>query len=535
MHLGFEKGNVGSGMMPSTLNRRWMFIALFLFAFLRGALYASFLPPWGLVDEEQHFDYIKRLAEYQTVPIANQTFLSPEVIASLFETKRWEKFHWQTPRSSNPLDLGLEGYSYEGYQPPLFYLANVPLYLALPDSILLKLYGLRLAMVLASLLTIWIAIRLSEDFFPGVPLLPYVVGLVLSVIPERTMATSRLNNDVLLEVLGALLAWISVQTVLHGITAQRARLLGVVLGLGMLTKVSIVAFVIALVFVYWLRRQDGDWIRNLLWTLGLAIIITAPSVIYNLQIYGDWSGFRAFQQLNESFKVFQHPPLSCVTLVTAWWDLFRHFWVIWWHGALPGFNPVLLVPYFTTFLVSVIAVAGLVKYLHKARHYQFEKRVWSLWLFITLIIAYAVLVVKGFFDGMFPVIQGRFLLPVIVPIIIMLVWGVWQFPQRFIMSSALLGVLVLVDGIYLFGKLVPYFYYWSAFFKEASPLPYAWTGWQSAWNIFLPRLLGDKPEGMGVVLLILVIAYILLLIIMTWIWGILHNASNSAITQPGLD
>src|SRR5258707_13519757 len=117
----------------------WILLMILVLALLRGGLYASYLPPWGLVDEEQHLHYVQYLAEHQAIPVVGQTYLSAEIIDSLFATHRWEIFHWPGPPSHAPESMGLEGYSYEGYQPPLAYLALVPIYWLLPGDILTKL------------------------------------------------------------------------------------------------------------------------------------------------------------------------------------------------------------------------------------------------------------------------------------------------------------------------------------------------------------------------------------------------------------
>ena len=45
------------------LSTRTALAYLLLLAFLHGALYALFLPPWGLIDEAQHLHYIQYIAE----------------------------------------------------------------------------------------------------------------------------------------------------------------------------------------------------------------------------------------------------------------------------------------------------------------------------------------------------------------------------------------------------------------------------------------------------------------------------------------
>src|SRR5688572_7592509 len=93
---------------------------LMLVAFFHGALYAAFLPPWGLIDEAQHLHYIQYIAEAQRLPVAGDLYLSEEIVDSLFATRRWETFHWTPPPAPDPQVMGLEGFSYEAYQPPLF-------------------------------------------------------------------------------------------------------------------------------------------------------------------------------------------------------------------------------------------------------------------------------------------------------------------------------------------------------------------------------------------------------------------------------
>src|SRR3989304_130835 len=99
-----------------------LMLSILLLGLFHGGLYASFLPPWGLIDEEQHVHYIQSLAVHQEIPLVGKTYLSQDIVDSLFETRRWEVFHWPTPQSRDPRAMGLEGHSYEGYQPPLFYL-----------------------------------------------------------------------------------------------------------------------------------------------------------------------------------------------------------------------------------------------------------------------------------------------------------------------------------------------------------------------------------------------------------------------------
>ncbi|MFQ5987323.1 MAG: glycosyltransferase family 39 protein, partial [Dehalococcoidia bacterium] len=211
-----------------------LILALYL---IRGAIYATMLPPWDLIDEEQHFHYIQHIAEEHKLPVLGETYLSSEVVSSLFSTKRWMVHHWPSPDSEDPRRMGLEGFSYEAYQPPLFYFIGAALYLLLPDDTLSQLYCLRFAALAMGAMTVLLAYFTAAEISPSNKLLVYGVPLIITLIPEHTAAVSRLNNDVLLEVVASAAFLVLVRYVKG---AMRSTIwLGFLLGLGILTKATV--------------------------------------------------------------------------------------------------------------------------------------------------------------------------------------------------------------------------------------------------------------------------------------------------------
>jgi hypothetical protein len=83
-------------------------------------------------------------------PVAGQDFLSPPVVAAIIHTGRWAAYDWPHPNSARPQDWGLEGYSYEGNQPPLFYLKLAPVYRLIRTDTVAKLFSLRLVLLALS-------------------------------------------------------------------------------------------------------------------------------------------------------------------------------------------------------------------------------------------------------------------------------------------------------------------------------------------------------------------------------------------------
>ena len=479
-------------------------LVILLLAVSRGGLYASLMPPWGLIDEEQHFDYVQSLAERGTIPTVGETYLSPEIIKSLFETQRWTAFHWPTPPSPDPKDMGLEGYSYEGYQPPLYYALLAPLYAVLPGGVLLKLFALRWVTVGLSLLAVWMVYRIASELFPDDKLLPFLAAALLVVIPERTASISRLNNDVLVEVFATALIWVCTRVLLQGLTPRRSLLLGALLGLGFLAKSSMAVLIAPLLVVLWLNRRTAHWLRCTIYMAGVAGLIAAPFVARNLWLYGDLTGMAGFKQITN----FAAPSLTLLGVVRAAIDLFRHLWLVWWKGALPGNNIVVLAIHALLALICGLSLLGLWRYRqHQPAQAAGDRRTLVLLVYLVAIGFCALAVLLSYFAGDFPAIQGRFFLPVLAPIVILMSWGLWYVPHGRLIQLATILLLLFADTLSLFANQLPYFYFWSSFFKNGVPQSYEPMPLAHALSLFGTRLLSDKPVGWTLLLTALFVTY----------------------------
>lgn len=478
--------------MWKRLSRRYAlaglgWVSIVLLAVFHGGAYATLLPPWGLIDEEQHVHYIQYLVEHGTPPTVGEVYLSAEVVEGIRRAGRWETFHWAAPAAQDPQGMGLEGHSYEGYQPPLFYILSAPLYLVSPDDILLKVYIIRWEAIGLSLLTVWMAYRWASELFPGQNAIPYFTSLILVLIPERAAAVSRVNNDVLLEVVSMAFVWACTRAMLDGLSLKRSLTIGVLLGLGVLSKMTMGLLAVLLPFLLWKNRKG--WVRH-----GVLIGVTAglliiPLVWHNLWLYGDLTGFAAFRRLNDTFTVIRPPAVTVRTVLTAVWDLFRHFWVVWWKGARAARTPVVEA---ICVLLTVIGGAALWQVVRNLRSDGRLKVAVSAYL--SAIVVYAVAVLMAYFSGRVPVVQGRFFLPVVGPVVLLFAWGVWSMPRGEWVMSFAVGLLMVLGVLSLFGNLLPYFYYWSAFVVQGVPQPYTPPGLRAGWEIFYGRFLHDKPR-----------------------------------------
>lgn len=498
---------------------RVIFAAVLLLGFARGMLYANLLPPWGLIDEEQHLDYILKLAEDRQKPVVGESLLSQEIVDSLFAVRRWETFHWRTPASQTPQDMWIEIYSYEAYQAPLYYFLLAPVYAVLKGTVLFKLFFLRWVTVLLSLVTVWIAVRWAKDLFPDQPYLPLLVGLILVLIPERTMATSRVNNDGLLEVMGAAFLCISTRAIADGLTPSKARWMALFLGLGILTKISMAALGSVVILALWQNRRRADLLRSFCWMVGVLTVLLLPFFLYNLFTYGDLTGSIGFKRLLESAGGMPPPALGAGSLLKTLGNIFMHFWVVWWKGAGVGTTPVLSVLYFLLAGLTLISIAGVVFSMRAApeKNPRWSGRV--VWMYLGVTVIYILALLASYFGGknspaaQVPEVQGRFFLPVVVPVVILFCAGLYAYPRWRWRLITLAGfVLVAVDSLNLFGNLLRYFYYWAWFFQDGQPVAVSVPTLQDGLNLFFTRFWMDKPESIRAVIYMTLPFYVITLV-----------------------
>lgn len=498
----------------SRVCRRGALPVLLLVALLHGLQYAALMPPWGLIDEAQHVDYIAHVAQRQELPIAGKTTLSPEIVNSLFATRHWQIFHWSTPASDAIADLGVVGYSYEAYHPPLYYLLLAPVYLSVPGSILDRLFVLRGATVLLSLATVWLFYRLSRLLSSSTHF-TILATLIFIMLPERTIYVSRVNNDALVELLGCAVCLVAAEAILHSMTRLRAFGLGLLLALGIWTKLSMTFWLLPLTLMalWWWQRPDR-WRWLLPPAIGMAAFIVLA--IRNLLLYGDVIGYSAFHNI---YRI-SAPPVQAAAIVSVILDLFRHFWFIWWKGSQTSSSVFTLVVYLLLAALTggsiVLGVRGLVQMQPMGYiGWRSNRRLALLTLLATAGAVYLSATMYSYFQGVVPVVQGRFLAPAIVVYVLLFAYGWWQHRAgaKVLLLTAFL--LFVVDLALLWGNLLPYHYYWSSVNASVGEFQVAGDAAQLFWS----NLVADKPPQLALLLPLLALTYWIaatLALIMSW-------------------
>jgi 4-amino-4-deoxy-L-arabinose transferase-like glycosyltransferase len=345
--------------------------------------YVFFTPVFYAPDEEPHFKYIQHLAEKKSFPV-------------------------QTTK------LGDASNDWEYNQPPLYYLMATPLFAAASNAFQNQdavVIALRLLSVLLWLGNAWLVLKLAEHLKPDSRFMRVFIVAMVCLLPTYTVISSAINNDNLLTLLGSAMICL---------LATRERsikthvTLGLLLGLGLLTKQSAVIFapMIATLAVFEAFKRRIAWSKagaQLFVIFGIAGLIYLPWALRNWQVYHTFTP--------ENLVVTQIPwPNVFQGIASAAHNLVKTFW------SVAGLSNDIGYPFpaigMLLMVSPVIAFAFESKTLGKSDALFIEEQKPLLFgMVISLLVAVVLVLRFGFQFGMG---QGRHLFPLLFPIALFL-------------------------------------------------------------------------------------------------------------------
>jgi len=342
-------------------------------------------PLWEGYDEFSHFAYIQHLVEEKKIPTF-QDYFSNEIVYTLDKTPMPHTLLWVPAYSGK--DVLMYHYStywdnfdlkeiqhnrqlissqlfesrinseplvpiYESQQPPLSYFVHVPVYLLFYDQdILTRVFTLRIFSVLLTAVAIIVAYKtislLFDDRFIRIGSLMFLV-----FNPMFTTNISRVNNEALTILLFSVFLYLTVLYLKGKTNTKYVLVIGVVLGLGLLTKSTFMPAVILVPIFIYLKHIQSNTIKprirksQSIKKLGLIFGIMIPMVFwlyFDRLMTGNLSGIRG--QTGIFFWEYIQ------TIFEVSWDVFfytffRTFWGM--YGSSNLFAPS---PFFE--IVSVI-------------------------------------------------------------------------------------------------------------------------------------------------------------------------------------
>jgi 4-amino-4-deoxy-L-arabinose transferase-like glycosyltransferase len=288
--------------------RKHLLVFAYLAAVVPALLMAVTQPVWSVIDEAQHFDFIVQLG-HGVYPIADQTLISADTILVSKSTGVFRAFYLPgTYPSPDLTDIGppppsmspranaawmarhLWQLSHESVQTPIYYLSMVPIWWT-ADKLggpLAAIYTLRTvnALILAALAPM--AVIVARALAPARPDVAVVAALFAILLPGLDLNGTRVSNDALAASIGGLIVLLAVRWAGDGWTWRRAALMGVLLGVGMMVKLTLAGLIPALVLSALWARSSGRHsnVGRLTLSGAIAFVCLVPWLLLNLQQYG---------------------------------------------------------------------------------------------------------------------------------------------------------------------------------------------------------------------------------------------------------
>jgi 4-amino-4-deoxy-L-arabinose transferase-like glycosyltransferase len=277
------------------------FFLIILIVYLGLAVgYAVVMPLGEAPDEADHYAYVVYLGQNRHLPegpMVTQGKHPPLYHATAAALTAWTGLDFDFLRS-NPDALPLEP-----GKPPNFFvhttLESFPW-----RSGALAMHLARFLSVLLGAITVWATWRLGMEVFPDRPAIGLLAAAFLAGLPGFLFISGSLSNDNAAGAFGALAILLCAMTMRRGLSSGRTALLGVVLGLGLLSKVGVLALwplvALAVGGAWWTadrpRRSLPLLAGHLALAWGIGLLIASPWLLRNWRLYGDplaWDLVRA--------------------------------------------------------------------------------------------------------------------------------------------------------------------------------------------------------------------------------------------------
>jgi len=448
--------------------RRWL--GLILLAYLAlGTVYSLVTPVLEASDEFKHYPYTQYVQTHRDLPV-----LDPETCLESPEECPWLQDGGQPPAyyvlmaavtswidtSDLPQVRWMNWHAFIGDPGQV---CNKNLVIHLPERERFPWRGSVLAIHLIRFLTlglgagtVLLTYLLARDLLPGEDdSLPLGAAALTAFNPMFLFVNSAVNNDALTAFVGCLNLLLFVRLVRDGLQAplplRRYGLVGLTVGLFLLTKLSGLAALILLAFLLtWLslrRRSLRPLLVGLPIVVGIAALISGWWFLRNWRLYGDPTGlnvFVAIQGVRPGVPTLRDWLDEFVTFRWTYWGLF---------GAVDVMAPRWVYTFFD--LLSLAGLAGLLVWAIRPAHPDHRPAplwwipaLWALVLFVSVLR----------WTWIYFSFQGRLVFPDIAGISTLLTVGLRRWvPRRHrpALTGGLSAFLFILAGALPFVSILP--------------------------------------------------------------------------------
>jgi 4-amino-4-deoxy-L-arabinose transferase-like glycosyltransferase len=344
-----------------------MFIAL-------GTTYSLVTPIFEVPDEICHYFFTKHLADGKGLPVQNPEstglwrqegsqpplyYLLGALATFWIDTSDAEDLFWPNPQANigRPLDPGNKNVIVHTERESFPFRGTA-----------LAVHLVRLLSVLLGAGTVFLTYRLALEIFPDHEHLALCAAAINAFIPQFLFISGAVNNDNLITFLSSLALLLLIRSTQYGIRGllilriAYSVLLGLVLGLACLSKLSGLGLLILLAIVLSIEAYRQRSLKPLfggMIALAIALMVAGWWYVRNWTLYGDPTGLNAMLAVVGR----RSPPSSLPEL----WGEFRGLRMSFW--ALFGWFSILVAPAAYAVLdgVSLLALVGLAVWFVRQR------------------------------------------------------------------------------------------------------------------------------------------------------------------------
>jgi 4-amino-4-deoxy-L-arabinose transferase-like glycosyltransferase len=438
--------------MSQQRDRTCQLLALLLLAFVLLATVYSLVVPLGEApDEVPHFTYVRYIGQHGRLPTTteeHEAFQPPLYYALGAAVSFWVEdlpaapfavrtnAYWDPVEPAAPKNLLLhtaaESWPFRGWA--------------------LAWHLVRLVSIALGAVTVWAIYHLGRVLFPQKPAIGLAMAALTAFTPQFLFLSGVVNNDNAATAVSALILWRVAALVREGDGARIRRqslVLGLLLGLGVLSKASLMALVpiagLAMVVAEVRRAGWRAGLRSVLVSgllAGGAMLLVSGWYFYrNWRLYGDPLGWSFLLQVNAP----RQGPLTAEVLVWLFKGTFRSFWLGWIGIA---FDEIV---YWILAAVCLVGLAGFVAWLVRRGSSLDGGQRWALGL-LGLHLAFTLASLLQWTATVLGTDQGRLIYPVLPTVMLILVAG-WAWWVRGRWQNGLLAGLVA--GMFLLALVTP--------------------------------------------------------------------------------
>lgn len=412
-----------------------------------GVSYARTVPPFNNPDEPAHWNFVVHLATTGQLPVLRPGDY-PQALVEQLKSARF------------PPGVPVDSIVYESHQPPLYYaLAALVYKAAVARSVGAAFFAVRLLTVLFGAALVAVTYLLARKLEPSQPALWVGASAVVALLPMHANIIAAVDNDALGDLLLATLVLLCLVRAEEGWSPRLAVGTGAVLGLGLLTKVTVFAGIPLLVLTeaiaWWRGSAHGRAARVRGFSLAAvtAALIAGWWPVRNVAVYGIGDPLG----LERNKEVVTQPLTGPVTpdAATRWATItFDSFWGQFGWMGIPLDERIYRVLALATVLATLgVAVASL-------RRAADPKADWG----VPVVLGAWLLLVVGddiYYNLTFIQAQGRYLFPALPVFAMTFSGGFLAFLRpraRWLGVIALAASMLLLNTYILRDVLWPYFH-----------------------------------------------------------------------------